>query len=87
MNGEQILQVAGALLILSAFVLSQTGRLSAKTVSYQVLNLVGGTTLAILALIEEQWGFLLLEGTWAIVSLLALIALLRGRPSSLESHP
>jgi len=87
MNGEQILQVVGALLILSAFMMSQLGRMSTKSLLYQVLNLIGGATLAVLALIEKQWGFLLLEGTWALLSLLALIALLRDRPSTVEVRP
>ena len=37
------------------------------------LNLVGSAILAVLALIGSQWGFVLLEGVWAIVSAWGLL--------------
>jgi hypothetical protein len=32
------------------------------------VNFVGSAILAVLALLARQWGFLLLEGVWALVS-------------------
>jgi hypothetical protein len=46
--------------------------------SYSVANFVGSTVLLVIALIEVQWGFILLEGVWALVSLWGIITLLRG---------
>ena len=67
-----VVQVAGSLLILVPFVLVQVHRLRPESPAYVWLNLVGSTILAIDAWQGRQWGFLLLEGTWAVVSLLSL---------------
>jgi hypothetical protein len=70
----QAAQIVGALLILPAYALAQFGVLNQRSYWYIGLNLVGATALAILAWNEEQWGFLLLEGVWALVSAVALVA-------------
>jgi hypothetical protein len=73
----QVAQVVGALLILVAYAAAQFGVLDHRSYRYIVLNLVGATALALLAWHEEQWGFLLLEGVWALVSGWALVTRLR----------
>jgi hypothetical protein len=74
----QITQMIGSVLILAAFAAAQQGWLDQRSKTYLVLNLVGSAVLSAAALIERQWGFLLLEGVWAIVSVAGLIAVLRG---------
>ena len=74
---EQLVQVIGALLILTAFAAAQFGRLDQRSVSYLVLNLIGSLILAVLAAVEKQLGFLLLESIWAIVSAWSLFEELR----------
>lgn len=69
----QYVQIGGSLLILAPFVLTQLGRLTSASVMYLVLNLVGSVVLSIDAALGHQWGFLLLEGVWALVSALALL--------------
>jgi hypothetical protein len=77
---DQVIQVIGALLILAGFAASQFGALRVDSVLYLVLNLAGSLVLAYLAAIDDQWGFLLLETVWAIVSAWSLIRVLRGLP-------
>ncbi|MFE9423049.1 hypothetical protein ACFYNO_08805 [Kitasatospora sp. NPDC006697] len=80
---EQVVQVIGSILILVPFALAQWGRISAHSRGYLLLNLCGSAILAVLAGLTSQWGFLLLEGVWAVVSANSLLAVLRGRtPSS-----
>lgn len=76
---DQLLQVAGALLILAAFVLAQFNRLDPRASAYLWLNALGSGILAWLALDGRQWGFLLLEAVWALVSLWGLAAKARAR--------
>ncbi len=75
---EQVVQVAGARLILAAFAAAQFGRLDQHSRAYLVLNLLGSAILAVLAYVESQRGFLLLEGVWAAVSLGSLLAVSHG---------
>jgi hypothetical protein len=69
----QLVSVLGSLLVLGAYVASQFGYLSAKGLAYAFANIVGSGILAIVATLESQWGFLLLEGAWAAVSLVAVV--------------
>jgi hypothetical protein len=75
---EPLVQIGGAILILIAYVAAQLGVLRPDAVSYLALNLVGSTVLAVDAWWGRQWGFLLLEGVWAVVSLAGLVATRRG---------
>src|SRR5262245_35253799 len=67
------LQLVGAVLILAPFAWAQFGSLTAHSRVYLRLNLLGSALLAVLALIGSQWGFLLLEGSWAAVALAGLL--------------
>jgi hypothetical protein len=74
---EQIVQVIGALVILTAFALSQWRVLNADSLSYLSANFVGAGVLAVDAYVGSQWGFLLLEGAWAVISAVGLVQWLR----------
>jgi hypothetical protein len=43
------------------------------------LNVIGSGILAVLAALQLQWGFLLLEGGWALVAFWGLITRISGR--------
>jgi hypothetical protein len=76
---HEIVQVAGALAVLAAFVLAQAGVLDARSGRYLWLNLAGAGTLAVDAWLQGQPGFLLLEVVWAAVSAAGLVR--RSRPA------
>jgi hypothetical protein len=74
---DQVVQVIGAALILVAYVAAQMERLDPQSRLYLALNLVGSLILAVLAASGSQWGFLLLESAWAVVSFWGLVSVLR----------
>ena len=76
---SQFIQIVGSLLVLAGFALAQRGILDQKSLRYLILSLVGSSVLAVEAVLEQQWGFLLVEGVWAIVSAFSLIGVLRAR--------
>jgi hypothetical protein len=74
----QIVSVLGALMILLAYAANQFRFIGPSNLSYALLNFVGSLVLAVIAVIEVQWGFILLEVVWALVSLWGIITILRG---------
>ncbi len=62
------LQVIGALLILGPFTAQQLGKLEPEAPAYLWPNLLGSGALAALAVLNSQWGFVLLESVWAAVT-------------------
>jgi hypothetical protein len=79
---DQLLQVLGALMVLAAFAAAQFRMLDARSYPYLLLNMVGSAILAVLALGERQWGFLLLEGVWSLVSLAGVLMRARAAPQA-----
>ena len=74
---EQLIQLVGALLVLLGYLFTQTGRLDGAARSYLIINLVGSALLALVAALGQQWGFLLLNGVWSLISLVNLARVLR----------
>jgi hypothetical protein len=78
-SADQLVQIAGAVLILAGFVLSQMNRLDPRSYLYLLLNLIGAAMLTVLAFAGQRWGFVLLEGVWSLVALAGIVLRLQGR--------
>lgn len=81
MDTLQVLSVLGALQVLAAYIAAQMGRMSPGSRRYSALNAVGSGLLAYVALREVNYGFILLEGIWALVSVYTLL-----RPGRALTH-
>ncbi len=82
----QVISIVGALAILLAYAANQFGWTDASNLLYQLANLLGSGILTVVAVIEVQLGFILLEGTWALMSLWGIVQILRGKPPEGAAH-
>jgi hypothetical protein len=62
------LQFVGAVAILLPFAMHQRGRWSQHGGRYLVLNLVGSAVLTALAVVDDQWGFVLVQAVWTLAA-------------------
>jgi hypothetical protein len=76
---DQVVQLIGAVLILTAFVLAQQRRMATDSAAYLALNAIGAALLAVVAVMDRDIGFTLLEGVWTVVSTIGLVRCLKGR--------
>jgi hypothetical protein len=74
----EVVQVVGALLVLTCFLLAQADRINPAAYRYLVPNLLGSAAMTATAVVAHEWGFVFLEGTWALVSAWGLVQRLRG---------
>ncbi len=68
----QSVSLAGAFLILAAYVALQFGWMSGRDRSFNVINFIGSALLAWVAVIDWRVGFIVLEGAWALISFAAI---------------
>ena len=63
----------GVFQILLAYVLNVTGKADNKSKLFLLLNLVGASMACLASVLLNYLPFILLEGVWALVSLLSLL--------------
>ena len=69
--------------MLGAFIASQLGRMSTGGTAYRLMNLAGSLILTVVAVLGRVYGFVVLNGVWAAVSLIGIVRLLRGRSTTI----
>jgi hypothetical protein len=82
----QAIAIAEALAILLAYAANLFGWTDVSDLWYQLANLLGSGILPVVAVIEVQFGFILLEGVWAVMSLWGIVRILRGKPPERAAH-
>jgi hypothetical protein len=82
----QLISVLGALAILAAYAANLFGLIQPSNLWYSVANFLGSAVLTVVAVVDRQLGFILLEGTWAVVSLWGIYSVLRARGASPDTH-
>lgn len=73
----QAVSILGALAVLGAFAADQFGWVDPGRLSYALANFVGAAILTAVAAIEVQVGFIVLQGTWSLISLWGVFLILR----------
>ncbi|CAN5852535.1 hypothetical protein BH11BAC4_BH11BAC4_18540 [soil metagenome] len=63
----------GVTLLLIAFLLNLLNKISQKSLSYILLNCIGAALACLASLLIRYIPFVILEGTWTMVSVIALI--------------
>ncbi len=68
---------SGVLILLIAFLLNLSGKISKDELPYILMNVAGAALACLASYLIHYMPFVLLEGTWTIVSLFALLQYFR----------
>lgn len=66
---NQLIALIGAISVLRAYLGIQRKWMRPEDRNYHILNFVGASMLAYVAILDQRWGFILLEGVWALAAL------------------
>jgi len=69
----------GAALVLAAYILIQLGKVNANDLAYDLMNLVGGTSIAINLFHTKSYGPMVLNIVWAVVAAVGLVVFVKKR--------
>lgn len=73
----QLVSLLGAVMQLLVFAMMQLGRLSTSSYPYQLANVIGSLLMTIVATLNREYGFILMEAVWCLTSVYGLIRLIR----------
>lgn len=72
MNTVDWIGFVGVFQILLAYMLNIFGKLEKKDLTFILLNLIGASLACLASILMKYMPFIILEGVWALVSLIAL---------------
>ena len=79
----QLLSVIGALMVLVAYGLIQSGIWRELDPGYLALNIIGSLMLGAVAIADQRLGFILLEFSWAGLGLVGVARAIKARKASM----
>ena len=65
--------IIGVVCILVAFLLDEFSKVNTKTVSYNLLNIMGSGLLMYYAYTLQSWPFVVLNGVWLLAAVIKLV--------------
>ena len=77
MTSGEIVGTLGVSLLLIGFALNLANKLSASSVAYLSMNIIGAALAGISSYMIAFWPFVILEGVWTISSFIMLIRTLK----------
>jgi len=78
----QVLSVGGALMVLTAYALIQSGIWRELDAGYLALNIIGSLLLGIVAIEDQRAGFILLEFAWAGLGFIGVVRAIKARKTA-----
>ena len=78
----QIVSVTGALMVLLAYGLIQSGVWRELDTGYLAFNIIGSLLLGIVAIEDQRMGFILLEFAWAGLGVFGVVRAIKARRAS-----
>jgi hypothetical protein len=78
----QLVSLVGAVMQLVAYALMQLGRLPSESYPYQLANIIGSFMMTVVATINHEYGFILMEAVWFVTSAYGLYKLMRSQGDS-----
>jgi drug/metabolite transporter (DMT)-like permease len=78
----QVLSVVGALMVLAAYALIQSGIWRELDTGYLALNIIGSLLLGVVAIEDQRVGFILLEFAWAGLGFIGVVRAVKARKTA-----
>lgn len=73
MNLTDIIGWIGSICILAAFGLNSFQKIKSNSLSFQLLNLIGGICLIINSIAHQAYPFTFINSVWSVISIIALL--------------